>query len=115
MDMTNENNRLQCHLSSSGRGRECFGEAYRACAEENRVLPDRSPFYVNRARDFANFQPDKHLEDRSRKDVEAFLADLGKRRGTVQELLGPANVVTTMIYPHVLSGPGLSLKSPVDI
>ena len=119
-----------------------FWEAYRGCAEENRVRP------------------------RSRKDIEAFLADLGKRRGiadwqvrqavkeaaaraainkkvschtlrhsgvypakggtthllearydirTVQELLGHANVVTTMIYTHILNRPGLSLKSPADI
>jgi site-specific recombinase XerC len=146
--------------------RDVFWEAYRGCAEENRVRPDRSPFYVNWAKDFANFLPEKPLKDRSRKDIEAFLADLGKRRGiadwqvqkavkeaaaraainkkvschtlrhsgvypakggtthllearydirTVQELLGHANVVTTMIYTHVLNRPGLSLKSPADI
>ena len=54
-------------------------EAYRACAKENGVRTDRSPFYVNWANDFANFLPEKSLEDRSRKDIEAFLADLGKR------------------------------------
>ena len=26
--------------------RDLFWEAYRGCAEENRVRPDRSPFYV---------------------------------------------------------------------
>jgi hypothetical protein len=41
------------------RGRGSFWEAYRACAEENRVRPDRSAFYVNWARDFANFLPEK--------------------------------------------------------
>jgi site-specific recombinase XerD len=136
-----------------------FWEAYRGCAEENRVRPDRSPFYVNWAKDFAICLPEKPLKDRSRKDIEAFLADLGKRRGiadwqvqkavkeaaaraainkkvschtlrhsfathllearydirTVQELLGHANVVTTMIYTHVLNRPGLSVKSPADI
>ena len=58
-----------------------FWEAYRGCAEENSVRPDRSPYYVIWAKDFANFLPEKPLKDRSRKDIEAFLADLGKRRG----------------------------------
>ena len=64
---------------NSSKERNVFWEAYRACAEENRVRPDRSPFYVNWAKDFADFLPEKSLEDRSRKDIEAFLVDLGKR------------------------------------
>ena len=65
----------------NSRGRDSFWEAYLACAEENRVRPDRSPFYVNWARDFANFLPEKPLKERSRKDIEGFLADLGESRG----------------------------------
>ena len=30
-----------------------FWEAYRGCTEENRVRPDRSPFYVKWAKGFA--------------------------------------------------------------
>jgi len=41
------------------KGRDSFWEAYRACAEENRVRPDRSPFYVNWPKNFANFLPEK--------------------------------------------------------
>jgi hypothetical protein len=39
----------------NSKGRDSFWEAYRACAEENRVASDRLPFYVNWAKTFTNF------------------------------------------------------------
>jgi len=88
----------------NSRGRESFWEAYRACAEENRVRPDRSPFYVNWARDFANFLPEKPLKERSGKDIEAFLADLEKRRGIADWQVRQAEHALRILYeiflPH---------------
>jgi hypothetical protein len=62
----------------NSRGRDSFWETYRACAEANRVPSDRLPFYMNWAKNFANFLPGKPLKERSGKDIEAFLADLQK-------------------------------------
>ena len=168
---------------------EKFWNAFNACVEENRVRPDRSLFYVKWGQAFVNFLPGKRLRDRSRQDIEDFLADLGKHPGieewqvkqaghalkilyevflpgyspdgtiklatntekiklstgiingeinkkvschtlrqsfathllkarydirTVQELLGHADVSTTMIYTHVLNKPRLSVRSPAD-
>ena len=62
------------------RRRDSFWEAYRACAEENRVRPDRSQFYMNWAKDFANFLPEKPLKERSGKDTLFFMTRVVKPR-----------------------------------
>lgn len=59
-----------------------FWEAFRACVEENRVGSNHSGYYVKWAQTFYRFIPGKRLRDRTREDIEAFLADLHKRHGT---------------------------------
>ncbi len=78
--------------------RHGFWEAYRACAEENRVRLDRSPFYVNWAKEFTNFLPERLLKDRSRRDIEAFLADLGKRKGIAAWQVRQAEHALRILY-----------------
>ena len=63
-----------------------FWEAFRACTEENRVSPDRSSFYVRWAQAFARFLPEKLLQDRSGKDIQAFLATGRAFRSKVRQI-----------------------------
>jgi len=76
-------------------GRSSFWEAYRACAEENRVRADRSPLYVRWVKDFESFLQGKPLRDRSRKDIEAFLSNLRK-----QQSIGAGTVGTCQCHHH---------------
>ena len=45
------------------------------------MRPDRSVFYVKWVQQFVDFKPEKRLRERSREDIEAFLAQLANRPG----------------------------------
>ncbi len=79
-----------------------FWEAFRTCAEENRVSPDRSSFYVRWAQAFARFLPEKLLQDRSGKDIQAFLADLAQRQGVADWQVRQANHALKILYETFL-------------
>ena len=92
-----------------------FWDAFRACAEENRVSPDRSSFYVRWAQSFVRFLPDKDLQNRSGKDIQAFLADLVQRQGVADWQVRQAKHALTILYerflPHYAPGK-ISSPSP---
>lgn len=79
-----------------------FWEAYRACAEQNRVRPDRSSFYVKWAQAFASFFPEKRLQERSGKDVQAFLAELTQCRGAADWQVRQAKHALKILYEMFL-------------
>jgi len=86
----------------NSKGRDGFWEAYRACAEENRVPLDRLPFYVNWAKTFVNFIPEKSLKEGTGKDIEAFLANLAKRPGIADWQVRQAKQALRLLYEKFL-------------
>ena len=54
------------------------------------------------------------VANRVRRPFGSGIVDFEKCLITVQELMGHADVSTTQIYTHVLSKPGMGVKSPLD-
>lgn len=81
-----------------------FWDAFRACVEDNRVRPDRSLFYVKWVKAYVNFLPGKRLRERSRQDIEAFLADLDKRPGIEDWQIRQAEHALKLLYEAFLPG-----------
>jgi len=75
-----------------------FWDAFRSCVEENSVTPGHSPYYVKGVQAFSRFLSQAALRDRSREDIAAFLADLGKRPGTAEWQVKEAEHALKILY-----------------
>jgi integrase len=81
-----------------------FWDAFKACAEDNQVPPDRSLFYVKWAKAFVDFLPGKRLRYRLREDIKAFLAELEKRIGIEDWQVKQAEQALKILYEVFLPG-----------
>jgi len=56
-------------MSVNNKTTDNFWQAYQSCVETQRVNPAHAPFYVNWAKAFENYLPEKRLQDRTGSDV----------------------------------------------
>lgn len=85
-------------MSETSTAVQKFWKAFQACVEENRIGPDRSPYYVKWAQDFVEFLPEKRLRDRTREDTEAFLTYLRRERGQKEWFVRQAESSLKVLY-----------------
>jgi chemotaxis regulatin CheY-phosphate phosphatase CheZ len=79
-----------------------FWDAFQACVEENRIDQSRSTFYVKWAQTFYRFFPEKGLRERTRQDIEAFLANVSKQAGNTNFQVKQAEHVLKILYEILL-------------
>ena len=94
--MDNNNN------SSKLEKQQRFWKAYQGAAEENRVRTDLLVFYVKWAKAFADFMPDKELQERSGADIETFLGDLAQRQNVADWQVRQARHALKILYESFL-------------
>ncbi len=75
-----------------------FWDAFRACVEENRIDHSRSAYYVKWAQAFYRFFPGKGLRERTKQDIETFLADVGKQAGSADWQAKQAEYSLKILY-----------------
>jgi hypothetical protein len=81
---------------------ERFWNAFQSCVEENRVAPGRSTHYVRWAQAFVNVLPEKRLRDRSKQDIEGFLAELSTHPGITAWQVRQAEHALRILYETFL-------------
>ncbi len=84
--------------------------------DDNHAIPAKKDFWAEYSNLVLKAGLTKQVSCHTlRHSFATHLLESGYDIRTVQELLGHADVSTTMIYTHVLNKPGLVVKSPADL
>jgi integron integrase len=93
--------------------RQCSIDPRSGLTRRHHVLEGAFQEQIRKAADRAGFTM-RVTPHALRHSFATHLLESGSDIRTVQELLGHADVATTMIYTHVMNKPGVSVKSPLD-